>query len=253
MGPGICDNPGPMPEPTLSLPAEEARRRIIVPLDVPSADDSLAIIRRLGGCVGMFKVGLELFVASGPDVVRRIRDSGSEIFLDLKLHDIPNTVHRAVSEACRLGVSLLDVHIAGGSEMIAAARRALPEGDGRPRLLGITVLTSLDQGDLSEMGIEADLPDHVVSLSRLGRGAGLDGVVASPLEVSAVKKACGSEFIVVTPGIRPSGSTPGDQKRVMTPRDALAAGADYLVIGRPILGATDPVGAVESIVAEITS
>ncbi len=249
----ICDNPRPMPEQTLSLPPDEARRRIIVPLDVSSVGDSLAIIRRLGGRVGMFKVGLQLFVASGPDVVRRIRDSGSEVFLDLKLHDIPNTVHHAVLEACRLGVSLLDVHISGGSEMIAAARRGLPEGDDRPRLLGITVLTSLDRGDLSDLGIAADLPDHVVSLARLGRDAGLDGVVASPLEVSAVKEACGTGFIVVTPGIRPSGSAAGDQKRVMTPREALAAGADYLVIGRPILGATDPAGAVESILAGIAS
>jgi orotidine-5'-phosphate decarboxylase len=242
-----------MPEPTLSPSAEEARRRIIVPLDVSSAENAHAVIRRLGGRVGMFKVGLQLFIASGPDVVRRIRDSGSEIFLDLKLHDIPNTVHHAVSEACRLGVSLIDVHISGGSEMIASARRALPEGHERPRLLGITVLTSLDQADLSELGVESDLSEHVVSLARVGQDAGLDGVVASPLEVSAIKKACGPEFIVVTPGIRPAGSQAGDQKRVMTPKAALAAGSDFLVIGRPILGSTDPAGAVESIIAEMAS
>lgn len=226
-------------------------RRIIIPLDVPTPEEALGIVRRLGGRVGLFKVGLQLFIAAGPGIVREIVEMGQRVFLDLKLHDIPNTVAAASREAARLGVSMVDVHLSGGARMVRAAREALDgvaqEGASRPLLLGITVLTSFDERDLESIGVRGPLADQVVDLALLGRDAGLDGVVASAHETAAIKKACGDRFIVVAPGIRPAGAETGDQRRVMTPEEAVTAGADYLVIGRPILEAPDPVAALERI------
>lgn len=233
-----------------------ARERIIIPLDVPSTEEAAVIVTRLKGRVGMFKVGLELYTAAGPDAVRRIIGQGERVFLDLKLHDIPNTVARAAAVAARLGASMIDFHLGGGPRMVAAAREAVEavgmNGQTRPTLLGITVLTSFDLDDLRAVGVNDSITEHVTRLARLGRAAGLDGVVASAHEVAAIRAACGSRFVIVTPGIRPSGASHSDQKRVMTPREAIAAGSDYLVIGRPILQAPDPVAAVERIVEEIS-
>ena len=234
-----------------------ARERIIIPLDVPSAEEAAGIVARLKGRVGMFKVGLELYTAAGPDVVCRIAEQGERVFLDLKLHDIPNTVAKATAVAARLGAAMIDFHLGGGARMLEASRQAVDSAGlsatERPILLGITVLTSFDRDDLVSVGVNDRVEDQVTRLARLGRAAGLDGVVASPHEVSAIRSACGPRFVIVTPGIRPAGASYGDQRRVMTPRDAIDAGSDYLVIGRPILEARDPVAAVESIVAEISS
>ncbi|HEY3174316.1 MAG TPA: orotidine-5'-phosphate decarboxylase [Candidatus Polarisedimenticolia bacterium] len=232
-----------------------ASQRIIVPLDVSTPAEALAIVGRLKGRVGMFKVGLQLFTAAGPAVVSRIVAAGERVFLDLKLHDIPNTVAHAATEAARLGVAMFDLHLSGGARMLGAAREAVdalnlaPER--RPRLLGITVLTSLNQDDLAAVGVTTRLEEQVVALARLGKEAGLDGVVASSREVAAIRRACGEAFVIVTPGIRPEGYAPSDQKRVTSPREAVAAGADYLVIGRPILEAPDPVAAVDAIAREL--
>lgn len=235
----------------------DAAHRIIVPLDVSSPDEACDIVHRLRGRVGMFKVGSQLFTAAGPGIVRRIVDTGERVFLDLKLHDIPQTVARAAAEAAALGVSLMDLHIAGGSRMIRAAVEAIGTtavpGTIRPRLLGVTVLTSLEDADLAAIGMSGPLKERVVQLALLGAQAGLDGVVASPHEISSIKTACGPDFLVVSPGIRPAGAGHQDQKRVLTPAGAITAGADYLVIGRPITRSSDPVAAVEMIAGEIAT
>jgi orotidine-5'-phosphate decarboxylase len=226
-----------------------ARDRLIVALDVPGADEARALVGRLSGHVGLFKVGSQAFTAAGPDLVREIVARGERVFLDLKFHDIPNTVAGAVASACRLGVSLVDVHGLGGRAMIEAAAGALPAMG--TRLLAITVLTSHDQGTLGEIGVGGSVLDSVERLARLAKDAGADGVVASPHEVAAIRAACGPGFLIVTPGIRPAGAAAGDQARAATPAAALAAGADYLVVGRPVVGATDPASAADAIVAEM--
>lgn len=223
------------------------RSRLIVALDVASPGDAGKLVRGLRGRVGMFKVGSQLFTAAGPDFVRELVDGGDKVFLDLKYHDIPNTVANAVAMAARLGVSLVDVHALGGKAMLEAAAGALPAM--ATRLLAITVLTGHHEGSLGEIGISGTLPASVRRLALLAQAAGLDGVVASPHEVALIREACGKDFVIVTPGIRPTGSAPGDQARTATPKAALAAGADYLVVGRPILEAPDPAAAVEAIVA----
>jgi len=231
-----------------------ASRRIIVPLDLPTAPEALAFVERLRGRVGMFKVGLQLFTAAGPDIVRAIVRSGEKVFLDLKFHDIPNTVAQATASAATLGASFIDMHLTGGPRMIRAAvesARTTPGVARPPRLLGITILTSLEESDLETIGMRGPVAERAVDLARMGQDAGLDGVVASPHEIARIKEACGSGFIVVTPGIRPSGASHQDQRRVMTPAHALRAGADYLVIGRPIMEAPDPAAAVASIAQEM--
>ncbi len=230
---------------------EDARRRIIVPLDCPDAASALALVDRLSGRAGMFKIGLELFCAAGPDLVRCILERGERVFLDLKLHDIPTTTALAAAACSNLRVDLLNIHLGGGERMVREVVARLRDAPQRPRLLGVTVLTSLEEGDLPALGIARPLADQVVALARMGRDAGLDGVVASPLEIRAIKDACGAGFLVVTPGIRPEGSSAADQRRTMTPAEALAAGADFLVIGRPITQAEDPAEALESILAGI--
>jgi orotidine-5'-phosphate decarboxylase len=226
-----------------------ARDRLIVALDLPEALQAKAMVERLAGQVGMFKVGNQLFTAGGPDFVRDVVARGEKVFLDLKYHDIPNTVAGAVSSAGRLGVSLVDVHALGGKEMLEAAVGALPAMG--IRLLAITVLTSHSEESLRTVGVAGSLAESVRRLAVLARDAGADGVVASPHEVALVREACGRDFLIVTPGIRPAGSSRGDQARSATPAAARAAGADYIVVGRPILEAADPAAAAAAIVKEL--
>jgi len=223
--------------------------RLIVALDVPSADDARSLVRRLGGTVGMFKVGNQLFTEAGPGFVHELVGEGERVFLDLKYHDIPTTVFKAVESACRLGVSLVDVHALGGRAMMEAARDAVPVGG--PGLVAVTILTSHDQRSLEAVGIPASVEDQVGRLAALAKDSRLDGVVASPKEVSLLRQAFGPDFVIVTPGIRPSGSGTDDQQRAATPLAAVKAGATFLVVGRPITEATDPAGAAKRIVEEM--
>lgn len=236
---------------------QTSRNKLIVALDVDGALEARRLVSMLSGVVGMFKIGSQLFTSAGPDLVREIVNTGERVFLDLKFHDIPNTVAVAGIEAARLGVSIFNVHAAGGSEMMrrtaqAVAEASTAEGLTRPAIIAVTVLTSADEATLAEIGFTSDAGQAVRRLSLLAESSGLDGVVASPREVgivrSAVKK---TDFFVVTPGVRPAGTARGDQKRVMTPREAIVAGADYLVVGRPILEAKDPAQAAQQILDEM--
>lgn len=234
----------------------QIRDKIIVALDVDSAAEAKSIADELRGRVGAVKVGLQLFVAAGPDLVRELVENGHKVFLDLKFHDIPNTVAKAAIEAVKLGVWMFNVHAAGGSEMMkqtadVVAEASLAAGTTKPILIGVTVLTSSDRETLSETGVFADTGEQVVKLARLAHSAGLDGVVASPREVVAIRAAIADRnFITVTPGIRRMDATADDQKRVTTLGRALKSGTDYAVIGRPIIRAADRIAAVEDIVAE---
>jgi orotidine-5'-phosphate decarboxylase len=225
--------------------------RILVALDVPSAVEATSLADRLRGVVGGFKIGSQLFTAAGPDLVRALVDRGDRVFLDLKFHDIPNTVAGAVKAAAELGVWMVNVHAAGGAAMLAAARhaanrRAAPA----PILIAVTVLTSLDAKALASTGVQDSPLDQVLRLARLTQTSGLDGVVASPLETAAIRAACGPEFVIVTPGIR-GGAAEDDQSRTMPAADAIRAGSSYLVIGRPITGASDPRAAAARIAEEL--
>jgi orotidine-5'-phosphate decarboxylase len=225
--------------------------RLIVALDVPSVEAARSLVDQLAGAVGLFKIGSQLFTAAGPGFVQEIVGRGENVFLDLKFHDIPNTVAGAVSAASRMGVSLIDVHGLGGRAMLEAAVGALPAM--KTRLLAITILTSHDQETLGQIGVGGSVHESVRRLALLARDSGLDGVVASPHEVALIREACGADFLIVTPGIRPQGAAAGDQSRAATPATALAAGADYLVVGRPITVADDPRAAAEAIVREMES
>jgi orotidine-5'-phosphate decarboxylase len=227
----------------------KARDRLIVAVDAPDAETAWALIDRLAGHVGLFKVGSQLFTAAGPRFVHEVVGRGESVFLDLKFHDIPNTVAGAVSSASRLGVSLIDVHGLGGRAMLEAAVGALPAMN--TRLLAITILTSHDQDSLGQIGVNGSVHESVRRLALLARDAGLDGVVASPQEVELIRETCGPDFLIVTPGIRPAGSATGDQVRAATPAEALGAGADYLVVGRPITANENPAAAADKIVAEM--
>jgi orotidine-5'-phosphate decarboxylase len=224
------------------------RDRLIVALDVATPAEAEDLVARLSGAVGLFKIGSQLFTAAGPGFVRTLVDKGERVFLDLKYHDIPNTVARAVGAASDLGVSLLTVHALGGEEMLTAAVAARSGG---ARLLAITVLTSHDEESLGRVGIGGPLHEQVARLARLARKAGVDGVVASPHEVEVVRAECGRDLLLVTPGIRPLGADADDQARHATPAAALTAGADYLVVGRPITEAEDPRAAANAIAAEM--
>lgn len=226
-----------------------AKDRLIVALDVPDVREARGVLDELAGCAGVYKIGHQLFTAGGPDFVREVVSRGEKVFLDLKYHDIPNTVAAAVSGACRLGVSFVDVHALGGRAMLQAAAGALPAMGAR--LLAVTVLTSMDEPALSEIGVEGALLDSVKRLALLARDAGADGVVCSPLEVALVREACGPGFVIVTPGVRPAGTERGDQARAATPGAAIAAGADYVVVGRPVLEAKDRRAAAEAVVADL--
>jgi orotidine-5'-phosphate decarboxylase len=228
--------------------------RILVALDVESATRATALADALRGVVGGFKIGKQLFTSEGPAVVRALADRGDQVFLDLKFHDIPNTVAGAVAAAVSTGAWMVNVHASGGRKMMQAAAAAASAGAarlGRPRplVIGVTVLTSLDEAQLAETGAGGGLLNQVVRLARLAQDSGLDGVVASPQEITTIREACGPDFLIVTPGIRPVAGelAKDDQSRVMTPADAIAAGASYLVIGRPITGARDPQAAARQI------
>jgi orotidine-5'-phosphate decarboxylase len=224
--------------------------RVIVPLDVPSRDAARALVERLGEEAHFYKVGLELYTIGGPDVVRELVDRGKRVFLDLKLHDIPNTVARAVGAAAELGVELLTVHAAGGPSMLRAAVAAHAGG---LRLLAVTVLTSLSPEEMAVVwGREVrSAQEEVGRLTFVARDAGVDGIVASAREAGSVREQTGPDFLIVTPGIRPAGASRDDQRRVATPAEAVRAGADFLVIGRPITGAEDPRAALAAIHREI--
>ena len=229
---------------------------IIVALDVPEIDRAARLVEELAPLVGAFKVGAELFTLAGPDMVRRIRGAGAAVFLDLKFHDIPNTVARAVAAAVILDVQMLTVHASGGLEMLRAAERssretALNRGTEPPLVLGVTVLTSLNSNELSEIGFQANAARQVERLAALAVRAGLGGLVCSPLETVALRQTLPSGLKLITPGIRGPGDPVGDQKRTLSPAEAMAAGADWLVIGRPIYGAASPADSVRSILASL--
>lgn len=232
------------------------RERIIIALDVETPGEARQILSELDGKVGAFKIGLQLFTAAGPEFVREVAEAGVKVFLDLKFHDIPNTVARAGIEVARLGVWMFNVHTAGGSEMMKRTANEVGEyvdktGVTKPLIIGVTVLTSSNAETLNEIGFVGDLEKQVVELAQLAKASGLDGVVASPREVTAIRDAVEDRsFITVTPGIRPIEATTDDQKRVTTLRDAIANGADYVVIGRPITQADNRTNALEAMLAE---
>jgi orotidine-5'-phosphate decarboxylase len=230
--------------------------RLIVALDVNSAGEARQLADTLRGSVGAFKVGSRLFTAEGPGLVRELTSRGDRVFLDLKFHDIPHTVAGAVEAATRLGVWMVNVHAAGGRDMMLAARDASDRasahaGVERPLVIAVTVLTSLSEPSLRETGVPAEPLGQVKRLALLTQGTGLDGVVASPLEIGAVRSACGPDFQIVTPGIRGIQDAKGDQTRTLSPREAIAAGASYIVVGRPIIAARDPLAAAKAIVREL--
>lgn len=229
----------------------DAADRLIVALDVETLEAADAFAARLEGVVRRLKVGLELFTAAGPEAVRAVQRRGARVMLDLKLHDIPETVARAVARAAALGVELSTLHTAGGRKMMEAAARAAREAGGGTKLLGVTVLTSLDARDLAEVAVDGDVAAVVARRATLAMEAGLDGVVASPREAARIRAAAPEGFLIVTPGVRPAGAGAGDQKRVATPRAAREAGADLVVVGRPVRDAADPRAAAAAIVAEL--
>lgn len=232
---------------------EAARERLIVALDVPDATAAEALIRRLEGSCRWLKVGLELFVAAGPAMVESLANRGYSVFLDLKFHDIPNTVAGAVRSSAKLGARMLNVHAAGGPAMLAAARNAL-EGIGNPpQLLAVTVLTSMDQQQLQATGIGRTPAEHVELLAQRCLDAGIRGFVCSSEEVAHLRALTGPEGILVTPGIRPAGAPIGDQSRIATPAEALRQGASYLVVGRPITQAADPAAAAQAVLKEMSA
>jgi orotidine-5'-phosphate decarboxylase len=231
--------------------------QLIVALDVDTAAEARVLADRLRGVAGGFKIGSRLFTSHGPSIVEELASRGDRVFLDLKFHDIPNTVAGAVRAATRLGAWMLNVHASGGTAMLLAAREAADREAARasrpsPLVIAVTVLTSLNDTILGEIGFSSRVPDLVERLAQLTKSAGLDGVVASPLETSLIRNRCGSGFVIVTPGIRGASDEQGDQRRTMTAAEALLAGATYIVVGRPIIAAADPRAAAEAIVAECT-
>jgi orotidine-5'-phosphate decarboxylase len=229
----------------------EARDRLIVAVDLPTASAAKKIVGELGSEVSTFKVGMQLFIVAGPAFVRKLVAEGRKVFLDLKFHDIPNTVAEAVRSASQLGVSMLTVHAAGGAKMLAAAAQAAAERKPAPLVLAVTVLTSLTDADLKQTGVSGRALDHVLRLASLARANGCGGVVASPQEVREIRRELGEGFAIVTPGVRPQAAAKGDQARVATPAEAIAAGASHIVVGRPIIEAADAKAAAQAILREI--
>lgn len=228
-----------------------ARDRLIVALDEPNADGARKITSALGECVSTYKVGKQLFTAEGPQIVRELTASGKRIFLDLKFHDIPNTVASAIKSAAGLGVSMLTVHASGGTKMLRAAVEAARDQERPPLVLAVTVLTSMAEADLREIGVSGRVLDQVLRLAALARDAGCGGIVASAHEAAALRRELGSGFAIITPGIRPAGSDAADQARVVTPAQALSAGASHIVVGRPITQAADPAAAAQAVQQEL--
>lgn len=221
--------------------------KIIVALDYADADSALHLVNQLDPALCRLKVGKELFTAAGPQFVEKLTRSDFGVFLDLKFHDIPNTVAKACAAASNLGVWMLNVHASGGLEMMQAAKQAVDNSTGKPLLIAVTVLTSMNQETLHQVGIETELTAHVLNLARLTKQAGLDGVVCSAQEAQMLRSNLGDDFCLVTPGIRPANASKDDQSRIVTPADALRLGSSYLVIGRPITKATDPLAALQAI------
>jgi len=227
--------------------------RLIVALDYPSASEALQFVDQLSGQILWYKVGLELYLAAGPSIVQTLRDRGFHIFLDLKLHDIPNTVRGAVRSVSRIGASLLTVHSAGGPHMMQAAVEAAAEAETGLKILGVTVLTSMDEPQLAATGVHRPVPQQVELLAQMARTAGAPGLICSPLECASLRRILGPDPLLVVPGIRPAGAAAQDQSRIATPADALRDGASYLVVGRPITQAHDPSQAAAAILTQIAS
>lgn len=235
-----------------------ARERLIVALDFESERQALDMVERLKETVRFFKVGSELYTACGPRIVDEIRVRRAKVFLDLKFHDIPMTVAKSVAAAARLGVAIVNVHAFGGEEMMRRSKEALTAeaarlGVAAPKLIAVTVLTSLDANRLKKMGVRDSIEKNVLSLARLAKGCGVDGVVSSPRELQMLRKHMGEDFIIITPGIRPAWAESHDQKRTLTPGEAVARGADYLVVGRPITGVENPAVACDRILDEMAA
>ena len=227
--------------------------RLIIALDVSRASEAQKIVNQIGDSASTYKVGKQLFTAEGPQVVRDLVASGRKVFLDLKFHDIPNTVAGAVQSAAELGVSMLTVHASGGSKMLRAAAEAASFSTAKPLVLAVTVLTSLNDSDLQELGLPVGVADQVLRLAGIARNAGCTGIVASAHEAASLRRNLGEGFAIVTPGVRPAGTEVGDQARVVTPADAFKAGATHIVVGRPITGDANPKSAAERILKEIES
>jgi orotidine-5'-phosphate decarboxylase len=233
-----------------------SNERLIVALDVDTKEKALGLVEKLKAEVKIFKIGSELFTSCGPDIVTSIKAKGCGIFLDLKFHDIPNTVAKSAVAAARLGVSILNVHALGGYDMMkAAAKSVATEAKAlkisKPKIIAVTILTSMDENSLKKIGINDNMGTQVLKLAKLAKDALLDGVVASPSEVKLIRKELGEEFIIVTPGVRPEWAAVNDQKRVATPKEAVLNGATYIVVGRPIVEASDPVAAAKRVLEEI--
>jgi orotidine-5'-phosphate decarboxylase len=226
------------------------KEKIAIALDVSSREDALRLVKDLHELAGMFKVGSQLYMAAGPSIVTEILAAGGKVFLDLKFHDIPNTVTHAALEAARLGVSMMTIHASGGRAMMESVAKEIREnfGEKRPAVVAVTVLTSLDKRGLSEIGVDRPLDDHVQRLALLARECGIDGIVCSPHEIQLVRKAAGPGFKIVVPGIRMADQSLNDQQRAASPRDALSAGADFLVIGRAVTNDRDPRAALERLI-----
>jgi orotidine-5'-phosphate decarboxylase len=225
--------------------------KIIVPLDVPTLEEAIALVDLLPQ-VSFWKVGLELFISAGSEILPILKEKQKRIFLDLKIHDIPNTVAGACRSASKYGVDLLTLHATGGRKALQAAVEAVSTAEQRPKLLAITLLTSLNSRELAfDLKIPLELPEYTLQMAILAREAGIDGAVCSPQEVAQLRQVCGSDFLLVCPGVRPSWAASGDQRRVMTPVEAINAGADYLVIGRPITAASDPAKAWDKMCIEV--
>jgi len=231
-----------------SLPFAEMRERLIVALDVSSAAEAQQMVQRIGSAAGIYKVGLQLFTHEGPGLVRDLVASGRQVFLDLKFHDIPNTVSHAVKAAAELGVHMLTVHASGGAAMLQAAVEA---SAGRVNVLAVTVLTSLNADDLHEVGVPSEVADQAVRIAELAQKAGCQGIISSPREIAVLRKQVGEDFMIVTPGIRPAGVETHDQQRVATPALAISSGASHIVVGRPITHAPDPAKAAQAIITEM--
>ena len=232
------------------------KERLIVALDVDTKEKALALVDKLKKDVRIFKIGSELFTSCGPEIVKEIKGMGCEIFLDLKFHDIPNTVAKSAASAARLGVFLFNVHASGGVDMMKKAAQSAAEESKRlkipkPKVMAVTVLTSMDENSLKKIGVDDNMEAQVLRLAKLAKESALDGVVASAVEIRPIRKALGRDFIIVTPGVRPQWAAINDQKRVATPKKAIDSGADFIVVGRPIIEAADPAEAARKVLKEI--